>query len=87
MAKRNGLKKRNSIWTFAVHTNPDGGPNRVSYTPNEARRFFINKLKQGWSGAIVTAKHNCTGLKIGFNTVDDFDFFVERLVGRTGIRK
>ena len=53
------IKRRNAKWEFSIHVDPDKGPNRITFEPHEAERYFrkVIKRNQTLEDPIIKVKH------------------------------
>ena len=68
-------------YSFAVYADPDRGPNRTLLDPRKALNFFRKKKKtEREDRAVIKATHLRSGLVFTANAVDDFEFFLSKVL-------
>jgi hypothetical protein len=78
------LKRQNANFEFSLHQNLDKGPNRITFDPDVALKFF-KKLKAKEDEAGAKVKHICTGLVWETDEPEDLAYFINRVVASIGV--
>jgi len=80
------LKRKNAKWEFSIHLDADKGPNRITYDPSEAERFFKRLCKRNPEAddAVVRALHIESNLVWETDNSAELNYFVQNLVNYTG---
>lgn len=83
------LKRRNSKWEFSIHADPEKGPNRVTFDPAEAERYFKKILKRSLKleDPIVKVVHLPTKLLWETDDPKELNHFINVLVHKVGLVK
>lgn len=80
------LKLNNAKWKFSIHANPDKGPNRITFDPSEAERFFKKLLKRSKMDEepMVRVIHLPTNMLWETDDPGELNHFIFQLVNRVG---
>jgi len=83
------LKRSNAKWEFSIHLDAERGPNRVTFDPNEAKRFFTKLRRKHKTLDCLVVKVVHLDSKLSWETDDpeELAYFIDNLVQQTGILK
>jgi hypothetical protein len=83
------LKRKNANWEFSIHLDYRKGPNRITFDPTSAERFFKKVLKRNpeVDSITVKVKHLNSNLVWETNDPGELNQFIYTIVNRIGILK
>jgi hypothetical protein len=81
------LKRKDANWQFGIHLNYDKGPNRITFSPDEALRYFKKILRRNPEVDTVAVKVMHLPSQLVWETDDpeDLNEFIHVLVNRVGV--
>jgi hypothetical protein len=83
------LKRKDAKWEFSLHLDYNKGPNRITFTPHTAEKFFKKLQKRAIDTMTLSAKvkHLESGLVWETDDPDDLSQFIEKIVNKVGLTK
>jgi hypothetical protein len=80
------IKRKNAKWKFSVHDDPDKGPNRITFDPTDALRFYRKRVKgcKAYDGPIIRVQHLPSKLVWETDDPEELNEFICVLVDRVG---
>jgi hypothetical protein len=83
------LKRSSAKWEFSIHLDYNKGPNRITFDPSSAERFFKKVLKSNPSLDTMTVKVKHLSSNLVWETDDpgELNEFIHTVVDRVGVRK
>jgi hypothetical protein len=83
MSKRK-LDRKSANFEFALHADTEKGPNRVTFEPERAVKFF-KKLKARDKYSAAKVKHLYTNLVWETDDVEELEHFISTVVKTVGV--
>ncbi len=83
------LKRSTAKWEFSIHLDYNKGPNRITFDPASAERFFKKVLKNNakLDTIVVKVKHLPSSLVWETDDPGELNEFIHTVVDRIGVRK
>jgi hypothetical protein len=80
------LRRNNAKFEFRIHQNINRGPNRITYNPDQAIKFFskLSKKQINSDTLGVKVKHLDSGLVWETDNPKDLIYFVDNIVFYVG---
>jgi len=83
------LRRNNAKWEFSIHLDYNKGPNRITFDPTSAERFFKKVLKRNPMVDTITTrvKHLSSGLIWETDDPGELNQFIHNIVYKIGVAK